>query len=73
MRDMQPVSPEEFQAFIEANASHLQQKVVDGAQCYVDTSSADGWPDNLVASFLPANEKRRRAGGWRIAVPDEPN
>lgn len=69
MRDMQPVGPEAFQAFVTENADHLEQRLVNGTQCYLDTSTGEGWPDNLVASFLVSGPTRRRPTGWRVAAP----
>lgn len=67
MRGTRLVSADEFGAFLAANPG-MQQRRVGQAQCYL---GAGEWPDNLMASFLPASETRRRDSGWRIAV-DEP-
>lgn len=71
MRDMRAVSADEFNTFVSANADRLTTSLVGGTQCYLDSTSSEGWPENLVASFLVANGARRRATGWRIAVSTE--
>lgn len=67
MRSTRLVTAEEFRQFLAENPG-LEQRRIGQAQCYLD---AGEWPDNLVASFVPANETRRRDSGWRIAY-DEP-
>jgi len=63
MRSMRSASQPEFQAFIEGK--DLAQRRVGQMICYLEPGE---WPENLVASFIPAGEGRRRDGGWRIAV-----
>jgi len=72
MREMRAVSADEFNAFVTANADKLSSSLIGGTQCYLDNTAGEEWPDNLVASFLVANGARRRATGWRIALPTEP-
>lgn len=66
MRAMRSVSSEEFQTFV-ANNPGLEPRRVGAVQCYLGTGE---WPDNLLASFMPAGGVRRRDGGWRIAVEE---
>lgn len=66
MRTMRSVSSEEFQVFI-ANNPGLEQRRIGSLQCYLEQGE---WPDNLLASFMPAGGTRRRDGRWRIAVEE---
>jgi hypothetical protein len=68
MRNLRSVSSEEFNAFIAGYPAPLTQKTIGATQHYLDNSDGQPWPDNLVASYLPATETRKRAGGWRIPV-----
>lgn len=71
MRSTRVVSSEEFDAFLAAYPNPLDQRRAGQALCYVDTADVNPWPENMVASFLPVTERRRRATGWRVVV-DEP-
>lgn len=66
MRDLRPVPSEEFSAFIAAYPAPLAQKSVGLAVHYLDNSDGQLWPENIVATYLPASETRKRASGWRI-------
>lgn len=74
MRDMVAVSEPEFQAFLAAYPNSLVEQRIGQVHCYTDVSDGAEWPDNLVASFLPATATRRRSMGWRVAMeqPDAP-
>lgn len=67
MRNTRAVSAEEFQAFI--SSQELEQRRVGQLLCYIEPGD---WPENLVASFLPASASRKRDMGWRIAFEPEP-
>ena len=68
MRRMSAVTAEQFNQFLVEHPD-LEQRRVGGTVCYVE---AGEWPDNLVASFVPAGGIRRRDGAWRVGV-DEPD
>ncbi|MDB5531616.1 MAG: hypothetical protein JWR51_4719 [Devosia sp.] len=70
MRNLRSVSSEEFNEFIATYPAPLAQKMIGATQHYLDTSDGQVWPDNIVASYLPATEVRKRAGGWRIPISD---
>lgn len=67
MRRMSTVTSEQFTQFLDQRPD-LEQRRVGGTVCYVE---AGEWPDNLVASFVPAGGVRRRDGGWRVAVEEQ--
>lgn len=71
MRNTRPVTSEEFSAFLAAYGVQLEQRWAGQALCYVDPSDPNPWPENMVASYLPATPTRRRTTGWRVVV-DEP-
>lgn len=68
MRDMKPVSADEFNAFIAAYTPTLEQRKMGTVMCYIDPTDGVEWPDNLVASYLVATNSKPRASGWRVAV-----
>lgn len=67
MRRMATVTAEQFTQFLDQHPE-LEQRRVGGTICYVE---AGEWPDNLVASFVPASDLRRRDGGWRVAADEQ--
>lgn len=71
MRQLQAVTPEVFNAFVDGYQPPLTTSLRDGVQCYEDLSTGDTFPDSLVASYLPAGLRRRRATGHRIPRPPE--
>lgn len=70
MRNMVAVSAEEFQTFLASYPRPLEQKRAGQAVQYLDAHDGATWPESIVASFLPATDARRRATGWRVAVPE---
>lgn len=63
MYDMRQVTPEEFQAFLVGK--ELTTRKVGPALHYLE---AGEFPDNVVATYLPASDTRKRATGWRVAI-----
>lgn len=68
MRRMRSVDANEFMAFVQERGESLDHRRVGQMVCYTD---AGVWPDNLVASFVPAGAGRQRDGGWRIAIEED--
>jgi len=68
VRDLRPVSQDEFQAFLSSYPNPLSSRSTqNGRVFYEDKSSGDEWPDSLVASYnTPQPPKKPRASGWRI-------
>ncbi len=62
MYDMQVVTAEEFQTFLVGKQTTTRR--VGPAVHYLE---AGEFPNNIVATYLPASDQRKRDGGWRVA------
>ena len=71
MRSTRLVTGPEFSAFLAAYPEPLEAQRVGQIVAYVDTQSGVKFPDNMVASFLPAGNGRRRDGGWRVVMDEQ--
>lgn len=71
MRSTRLVTGPEFSAFLAAYAGPLEAQRVGQIVAYVDTQNGADFPDNMVASFLPAGSGRRRDSGWRVVMDEQ--